>query len=283
MYGDNEDLIGTWMQTRGQRSQIFLATKFANRTDAQGRFSTDSSPGYCRAALERSLQRLRVASVDLYYCHRLDGVTPVEETVRAMAALQAEGKIRYLGLSECSAESLRRAHAVHPIAAVQVEYSPFSLDIEDPHIKLLETARELGVAIVAYSPIGRGLLSGEIRSHDDIPEGDWRKNAPRFSRENFPKNFALVETIEKIAKAKNVPSAQLTLAWLLAQGRDIFPIPGTTRVERLEENLGALDITLSPEEEKEIRDACEKAVVHGSRYPASGLKSLFADTPPLKE
>lgn len=198
-----------------------------------------------------------------------------------MVELKNEGKIKYIGLSECSSESLRRAHKVHPIQAVQIEYSPFSLDIEDPQIDLLKTCRELGVAIVCYSPIGRGMLSGTIRSPDDLDEGDFRRYSPRFSAENFPKNLKLVDTISAIAKKKGVTPAQLTLAWILAQGDDFFPIPGTTNPARLDENLGAFKITLSAEEEKEIRQASENAEVHGARYPEAMVKALFADTPAL--
>jgi len=208
-------------------------------------------------------------------------VTPVEKTVEAMAELKKEGKIKYLGLSECSSNSLRRAHKVHPISAVQIEYSPFSLDIETPEIDLLRTCRELGVAIVCYSPIGRGMITGTLRSPKDFEEGDFRKFAPRFSEENFDKNLELVDHIGAIAKKKGVTASQLTLAWILAQGDDFIPIPGTTRIDRLEENLGAMKITLTQEEEKEFRDACEKATVSGGRYPEAFAKALFADTPPL--
>lgn len=243
--------------------------------------SVDSSPEYCKEACATSLKRLGLDSVDLYYAHRLDRKTPIEKTVEAMVELKNEGKIKYLGLSECSSESLRRAHKVHPITAVQIEYSPFSLDIENPQIDLLKTCRELGVAVVAYSPIGRGMLSGAIRSPSDLEEGDFRKYSPRFSDENFPKNLKLVDTISELAKKKGVTPAQLTLAWLMAQGDDIFPIPGTTNVARVEENLGALKIKLSSEEEKEIRQACEAAEVHGTRYPEAMAAALFADTPAL--
>lgn len=280
MYGDNEDLLGKWFQANpGKREHIFLATKFANRRDKDGNPAVDSSPEYCKQACNTSLKRLGLPHVDLFYAHRLDGKTPVERTVRAMAELKNEGKIKYLGLSECSSDSLRRAHAVHPITAVQIEYSPFALDIENPQIDLLKTCRELGVAVVAYSPIGRGMLSGTLRSPDDFEEGDFRRFAPRFSKENFPKNLKLVDQIAGFAKEKGVTPAQLTLAWLLAQGNDIFPIPGTTKINRLEENLGALKIQLSKEEEQKIRKACEEAEVHGTRYPAAFSKALFADTP----
>lgn len=284
MYADSEDLLGKWFANNpGKRDHIFLATKFANKVDDKGNRSVDSSPDYAKAACAKSLKRLAVDHIDLYYCHRLDGKTPVEKTVEAMAELKKEGKIKYIGLSECSSDSLRRAYKVHPIDAVQIEYSPFSLDIESSEIQLLKTCRELGVAVVAYSPIGRGMISGSLRSPDDFEEGDFRKFAPRFSKENFPKNLELVDKISAIAKKKGVTPTQLTLAWLMAQGDDIIPIPGTTKVERLEENLGALKIKLTSEEEKEIRQACENAEVSGGRYPEAFAKSLFADTPPLKE
>jgi aryl-alcohol dehydrogenase-like predicted oxidoreductase len=198
-----------------------------------------------------------------------------------MAQLKAEGKIKYLGLSECSADSLRRAHKVHPITAVQMEYSPFALEIESPQYKLLETARELGVAVVAYSPLSRGFLTGAITSPDDFEEGDFRLLSPRFSKENFGKNLALVEKLKAVAAKKGVAPSQLTLAWLMAQGDDIFPIPGTTKLERLKENLGSLSVELSPEEEEEVRSACNAAEVAGSRYPESFSASCFADTPAL--
>ena len=232
--------------------------------------------------MNKSLSRLGLSQVDLYYCHRLDGVTPIEETMKAMVQLKNEGKCKFLGLSECSADSLRRAHVIHPISAVQIEYSPFTLDIESPQIQLLKTCRELGVATVAYSPIGRGMLGGQVRSPDDFEEGDFRKSAPRFSKENFPKNLELVDTITGIAKMKGVTASQLTLAWLLRQGDDVIPIPGTTKVERLQENLDALDIQLMDAEDKEIRQACEKAEIVGARYPEAMTKRLFGDTPPLK-
>ena len=282
MYQDSEDLLGNWFKRNpGKREKIFLATKFANRVLDDGSRSVDSSPEYCRQACEKSLSRLGVDSIDLYYAHRLDGKTPVEKTVEAMAQLQKEGKIKYLGLSEVSAESLRRAYKVHPIQAVQMEYSPFALDIESPQIGLLKACRELGVAVVCYSPIGRGMLSGTIRSPKDFEEGDFRTFAPRFSEENFPKNLQLVDRLTELAEKKGVTPSQLTLAWILAQGDDFFPIPGTTQLKRIDENLGALKITLSAEEEKEIRQACESAEVGGARYPEAFSAALFADTPEL--
>lgn len=275
-------LLHRFKKNPGCRDNVFLATKFANKRNAEGGLEIDSSPEYCKEACARSLKRLGISQIDLYYAHRLDGKTPVEKTVQAMAELKKEGKIKYLGLSECSSESLRRAHKVHPISAVQIEYSPFALDIEDPQIGLMQTCRELGVAIVAYSPIGRGMITGAIRSPDDFEEGDFRRMAPRFSKENFPKNLKLVDEIGRMAERKGVTASQLTLAWLLAQGEDVFPIPGTTRTDRLEENLGALRIQLSEEEVMEIRKACENAVVHGARYPEGFSSALFAETPPLE-
>ncbi|KAI7220481.1 Aldo/keto reductase [Hortaea werneckii] len=281
MYMDNEDLLGKWFQANpGKRDHIFLATKFANRME-DGQRWVDSSPEYCRQACERSLKRLGVDHIDLYYAHRLDGKTPVEKTMEELKKLKQEGKIKYIGLSECSSESLRRACKVEHVDAAQIEYSPFSLDIESERIGLLKACRELGCAIVPYSPIGRGMLGGTIRSPADFEEGDFRKFAPRFSEENFPKNLQLVDRISEIAKSKGCTPSQLTLAWILAQGEDFFPIPGTTNLERLDENLGALHLKLSKDEEQEIRKACEAAEVHGGRYPEAFASACFADTPPL--
>lgn len=311
MYQDSEDLLGKWFKANPEkRDHIFLATKFANCVNPEdGSRYVDSSPEYARRACEKSLKRLGVERIDLCECfttpfylfplyviscqliddvkkkdyaHRLDGKTPVEKTVAELKKLQEEGKIKYIGLSECSSESLRRASKIVHIDAIQIEYSPFSLDIESPQIGLLKTARELGTAIVCYSPIGRGMLGGTIRSPKDFEKGDFRTFAPRFSEENFPKNLELVDRITELAKKKGATPSQLTLAWILAQGDDFFPIPGTTNLQRLEENLGALKITLSKEEETEIRKAVEKAEPSGSRYPPAFASALFADTPPLQ-
>ena len=192
-----------------------------------------------------------------------------------------EGKVRYLGLSECSSESLRRAHAVHPISAVQIEYSPFTLDIEDPKIALLQTCRELGVATIAYSPLGRGFLTGQIKSPNDFDEDDFRRSVPRFSAENFPKNLKVVDELGQLAKKKGCTPGQLTLAWLMAQGEDIIPIPGTKKVKYLEENMGALDVKLTAEEVTDIRTLIESAEVHGGRYNEQMIGLCFRDTPPL--
>ncbi|PRP86279.1 putative aldo-keto reductase (AKR13) [Planoprotostelium fungivorum] len=284
VYMDSEDLLGKWFAANpGKREKIFLATKFgAFRIEEDGqRGPTDSTPEYCKKAIERSLKRLGLPYVDLYYAHRLDGKTPVEKTVAAMAELKAEGKIKHIGLSEVSAESLRRAYKVHPIAAVQIEYSPFTLDIEDPQIALLQACRELGVAVVAYSPLGRGMLSGKLRSTADLAADDFRRMIPRFSEENFPKNLALVDEISRIAEHKSVTPSQLTLAWLLAQGDDIIPIPGTTSIDRLKENLGSLSVQLTEEEKNAVRKSAEEAEVHGVRYPPAFLALSFADTPAL--
>ncbi|TAQ83123.1 hypothetical protein B7494_g8553 [Chlorociboria aeruginascens] len=280
-YKDSEELIGKWFKRTGKRDEIFVATKFGNMTDGERRFQ-DSSPEHARKACEKSLGRLGVECIDLYYCHRVDRVTPIEETVRAMVELKNEGKIKYLGLSEISADTLRRACKVHHIDAVQLEFSPFAMDIEDPKIGLLATCRELGVATIAYSPLGRGILTGVYKSPDDFEEGDFRKISPRFSAENFPKNLELTDKIVTLAKKKGCTPGQLTLAWELAQGDDIIPIPGTKKIKYLEENLGALNVTLTKEDDQEIRAAIENAEVTGDRYPLAMMNALFADTPPLK-
>ncbi|KAM0127279.1 hypothetical protein ACHAP3_008847 [Botrytis cinerea] len=282
MYMDSEDLIGKWFKRTGKRNEIFLATKFANKSRLpDGTPVVDSSPEYAKEACDKSLDRLGIESIDLYYCHRVDEKTPIEKTVQAMVELKKEGKIKYLGLSEISSDTLRRACKVHHIDAVQVEYSPFCVDIENPQIELLKTCRELGVATVAYSPLGRGFVTGVYRSPDDFEEGDFRKYLPRFSAENFPKNLMLVDELVNLAKKKGCTPAQLTLAWLLAQGDDVIPIPGTKRIKYLEENLRSLEVKLTSAEEKEIRDLVESAEVHGGRYPET-IRYLFANTPALK-
>lgn len=281
VYGDSEDLIGKWFARTGKRSEIFLATKFANKVLPNGRREIDSSPEYCKQAAEKSLKRLGVESIDLYYCHRVDKKTPIEKTIQAMVELKNEGKIKCLGLSEVSSETLRRACKVHHIDAVQIEYSPFAIDIENSQIALLKTCRELGVATVAYSPLGRGFVTGAYRSPDDFEPNDFRRSQPRFSAENFPKNLKLTDGLVNLAKKKRCTAGQLSLAWLLAQGDDIIPIPGTKKIKYLEENLGALEVQLTADEEKEIRKLVEGAEVHGARYSAASVAHLFADTPPL--
>jgi len=281
MYGDSEDVIGKWFKKTGKRSEIFLATKFANKTGDDGKRAIDSSPEYAKQACTKSLQRLGIDCIDLYYCHRIDKTTPIEKTVAAMVELKNEGKIKYLGFSEISSDALRRACKVHHIDAVEIEYSPFSIEIESPQIALLKTCRELGVATVAYSPLGRGLLTGQYKSPSDFEAGDFRTFAPRFSEENFPKNLKLVDAIGALAKKKGCSPAQLSLAWVLDQGDDIFAIPGTQKIKYLEENMGALDVKLTSAEEKEMRSLIEGAEVHGGRYPEAISSFLFSDSAPL--
>ncbi|KAI0205280.1 aldo-keto reductase [Astrocystis sublimbata] len=280
MYGPftNEKLLGKWFAETGRRNEVFLATKFANKF-VDGKMEIDGSPEYVRAACNASLERLQTDHIDLYYQHRVDPRTPIEHTVKAMAELKAEGKIRYLGLSECSERTLRRAHAVHPIAAIQMEYSPFALQIESSQTNLLKTARELGVKVVAYSPLGRGFLTGSITSRDQLDEKDNRLRMPRFSEEHFDDNLKLVQLLESIAKKKGCTSGQLSIAWLLAQGDDIIPIPGTKRVKYLEENIGAPYVTLTKDEEAKIREAIESVGgSKGDRYAPAMMASLFGDS-----
>ena len=258
---------------------MILATKFGLGVGTSKERSVRGDRQFIRDSCARSLQHLRVASIDLYYAHRIDRTTPIEETMEALKELVNEGKIKHIGLSECSSNTLRRAYAIHPVAAVQIEYSPFSLDIEHEDIGLLKTCRELGVSIVCYSPLGRGLLTGQIKSPNDFEDGDFRRMCPRFSAENFPKNLQLVDTLTSIAKKKGCTTGQLTLAWILAQGNDFIPIPGTTKIKNLDENAAAAQIRLTKDEEVEIRRACENADIAGDRYPAALSGSLFADTP----
>ena len=242
-----------------------------------------NDPDYIREACDKSLRRLGVDHIDLYYCHRVDANIPIEQTVGVMAELKKAGKVKYLGLSECSADTLRRACTVEHIDAVQIEYSPFTMDIEDPQIGLMAACRELGVAIVAYSPLGRGFLTGALKSPDDFEEGDFRRFAPRFSKENFPKNLKLVDTIKKIADERGCTSGQLVLAFLMAQGDDIIPIPGTTKEKNFDENMGSLKAKITKEDDQKIRKVIEEAEVHGGRYPEAFSKALFVTTVPLKQ
>ncbi|KAH8682115.1 aldo-keto reductase [Xylariales sp. PMI_506] len=285
MYGPftNEQLIGRWFKETGRRDEIFLATKFAN-IFKDGKMTICGTPEYVKQACRDSLERLQTDRIDLYYQHRVDPRTPIEKTVAAMAELQKEGKVRYLGLSECSARTLRRAAAVAPIAAAQMEFSPFALQIESEQTGFLAAARELGVKIVAYSPLGRGFLTGAIRSRDDLDARDNRRGHPRFSEENFPDNIRLVETLAGIARDKGVTPGQLALAWVLAQGDDFIPIPGTKRVKYLEENVAAINVELSEEEEKSIRAAINSVGgAKGDRYPTAVQASCFGDSPELDE
>jgi len=279
IYGDSEDLIGKWFKRTGNRKKIFLATKFAFVQTEAGP-GLNGTPEYTKAACESSLKRLGIDQIDLFYMHRADPKVPIEKTVGAMAELVKEGKVRYLGLSEVSSGTLRRAHAVHPIAAVQVEYSPFTLDIEDEKIALLKTCRELGVTVIPYSPLGRGLLTGQYKSPDDFEADDFRRSTPRFSKENFPKILEVVDALTEIGKKHDATPGQVTLAWILAQGKDFIPIPGTKKVKYLKENLGAVHIKLSDEEVAQVRKLAEDSDV-GDRYSAEVMVTLFSDTPPL--
>src|SRR3954454_3316822 len=265
----NEELVGRTIADR--RDQVVLATKFGivRDPDDPARRGFDGRPEYVRASAEGSLRRLGVDHIDLYYQHRVDPETPIEETVGAMGELVAEGKVRALGLSEAGPETIRRAHAVHPIAAVQSEYSLWSRDIED---EVLPTLRELGISLVAYSPLGRGFLTGAITSIDDLAEDDYRRVSPRFQGDNFQKNLDLVAVIERLAAAKGVTAAQLGLAWVLAQGDDVVPIPGTKKRPRLEENVGAVDVKLSEADLAEISAALPQAA--GDRYPANMMATI---------
>ncbi|KAI1288218.1 aldo-keto reductase [Xylaria venustula] len=283
MYGPftNEKLIGKWFKETGRRNEIFLATKFANKL-VDGKFIVTGDPAYVKEACNASLERLQTDHIDLYYQHRVDPKTPIEHTVRAMAELKKEGKVRYLGLSECSERSLRRAHAVHPIAAIQMEYSPFALQIESSQTNLLKAARELGIKIVAYSPLGRGFLTGAIKSRDQLDEKDNRRLMPRFSEENFGDNLKLAQLLGDIAKEKGYTSGQLSIAWLLAQGDDIIPIPGTKRLRYLDENIKSTDLTLTKEEEARIRQAIDSVGgSKGDRYAPAMMTYLFGDSPEL--
>ena len=236
--GRNEELVGKAIKDR--RDKVILATKFGNVRRADGTFvGVNGKPDYVRSACEASLRRLQVDMIDLYYQHRVDANTPIEDTVGAMAGLIEAGKVRFLGLSEAASDTIRRAQKVHPIAALQTEYSLWS---RDPEGELLDTVRELGIGFVAYSPLGRGFLTAKITSLDDLADNDWRRTMPRFEKENFGRNLELVERIKALAARKGCSPAQLTLAWVLAQGNDIVPIPGTKRRRYLEENIGALDV-----------------------------------------
>lgn len=282
LYGDSEELLGKWFQRTGKRKEIFLATKFGNHVTPDGGREVRNEPDYIRKSVAESLRLLQTDYIDLLYCHRFSGKTPVEEIVATMKEFVDSGKVKYLGLSECGVDTLRRASKIHPIHAYQIEYSPFSMDIEKPEFGLLETCRELGIATIAYSPLGRGMLTGQYKSIDDFDENDFRRLVPRFSKENFPKNLQLVEALQSMAEKKNCTSGQLTLAWMMNQGLDIFPIPGTKKIKYLEENLGAYNVSLTPEEDKKIREAIENTEVHGTRYPAKVMSVLVMDTPPLE-
>jgi aryl-alcohol dehydrogenase-like predicted oxidoreductase len=268
--GRNEELVGKAIKDR--RDKVILATKFGNVRRADGTFvGVNGTPGYVRSACEASLRRLQVDVIDLYYQHRVDPNTPIEDTVRAMAGLIEAGKVRFLGLSEAASDTIRRAQKVHPIAALQTEYSLWT---RDPEGELLDTVRELGIGFVAYSPLGRGFLTAKINSIDDLADNDWRRSMPRFEQENFGRNMELVERIKAFAARKGCSAAQLALAWVLAQGDDIVPIPGTKRRRYLEENIGALDVHLAPEELAEIDTILPAGAAAGSRYSKPGMRTI---------
>jgi aryl-alcohol dehydrogenase-like predicted oxidoreductase len=272
MYGPftNERLVGRAI--KGKRDQVILATKFGNVRAENGTFlGIDGSPEYVRQACDASLQRLGTGHIDLYYQHRVDTTVPIEDTVGAMAELVTAGKVRFLGLSEAAPATIRRAHAVHPISALQTEYSLWSREPED---EILPTTRELGIGFVPYSPLGRGFLTGRFKSADDLPADDWRRNSPRFQGTNFQRNLDLVALIEQMARQKGCTTSQLALAWLLHRGEDIVPIPGTKRVKYLEENVGALAVTLTAADLRRIDEIAPKGVAAGTRYPEGGMATV---------
>ncbi|HEX9241246.1 MAG TPA: aldo/keto reductase [Anaeromyxobacter sp.] len=272
MYGPfkNEELVGRAL--RGRRDRVVLATKFGNQRGADGAFlGVNGKPEYVRACCDASLRRLGVERIDLYYQHRVDPKVPIEETVGAMAELVRAGKVRFLGLSEAAPETIRRAAKVHPISALQTEYSLWSRDPED---EILPTIRALGIGFVPYSPLGRGFLTGRFQRFEDLPETDYRRSSPRFQGENFEKNLRLVERIRELASEKGVKPSQLALAWVLAQGKDVAPIPGTTTRAHLEENVAAAAIALSTEDLARIDRVAPKGAAAGDRYHAAGMATL---------
>ena len=272
MYGPftNERLVGRAI--RGRRKQFVLATKFGNQRGEDGSFlGVNGRPDYVKKSCDGSLQRLGVDHIDLYYQHRVDRSVPIEETVGAMADLVRMGKVRYLGLSEAAPATIRRAHEEHPISALQTEYSLWTRDPED---EILPLCRELGIGFVAYSPLGRGFLTGRFRTFDDLPEDDYRRNSPRFQGENFQKNLDLVERVEELAERKKCTPAQLALAWLLAQGEDIVPIPGTKQRRYLEENVGAASLELTSTDLEQIEEVAPKGAAAGERYHEAGMRTI---------
>lgn len=275
-FGANERLLGPVVRQR--RDEVFLATKFGNRTSGDSFGGTgspgayvDSSAAWAKQACDASLERLGIDTIDLYYLHRRDPGTPIEETVGALAELVQAGKVRLIGLSEVSPATLRAAHAVHPVAAVQMEYSLFTRDVEG---EMLATCRELGVSLVAYSPVGRGLLTGAITSREQLADDDWRRTVPRFADGNLDANVRLAEAVREVAAEIGCTPAQAALAWLLAQGDDILPIPGTRRVRYLTENAAAADLRLTPEQQARLRAAVPAGSVAGERYTAAGMRTV---------
>lgn len=268
--GHNEELVGRAI--RGRRHEVTLATKFGNVRGPNGeRLGVSGRPEYVKSACEASLRRLGVDHIDLYYQHRVDPNTPIEETIGAMAELVREGKVRYLGMSEAAADTIRRACKIHPIAALQTEYSLWSRDVED---EILPACRELGIGFVPYSPLGRGFLTGQIQKFEDLAEDDYRRHLPRFQGDNFARNLELVRHVKELAADKGCTPSQLALAWLLARGDDIVPIPGTKRIAYLEENAGALSVRLTPEDLARIDEIAPKGIALGDRYAAEGMRTL---------
>jgi aryl-alcohol dehydrogenase-like predicted oxidoreductase len=274
MYGPftNERLVGRAIADR--REQVTVATKFGNMRDDSGKFlGVNGTPDYVRQSCDASLQRLGIETIDLYYQHRVDPTVPIEETVGAMSELVKAGKVRHLGLSEAAPETIRRAHRVHPVTALQTEYSLWTRNPED---EILPLCRELGIGFVAYSPLGRGFLTGRFRSIDDLPADDWRRNSPRFQGDNFAKNLELVAHVEALASRKGCTPAQLALAWILRRSQDIVPIPGSKKIERLEENAGAVRVasSLTDEDMREIDALFPAGAAAGTRYAEAGMKTL---------
>ncbi len=268
--GANEELVGRAI--RGRRGDVVLATKFGNVRGEDGSFrGVNGKPEYVKRSCEASLKRLGVDVIDLYYQHRVDPDTPIEETVGAMAELVREGKVRFLGLSEAAPGTIRRAHAVHPIAALQTEYSLWS---REPEAEILPTVRELGIGFVAYSPLGRGFLTGRFKAIEDLPADDYRRHSPRFQGENFARNLRLVDEVAAIAKEKGCTPSQLALAWVLARGEDVVPIPGTKRREYLEENVAAADVRLTAGELARIDRVLPPGAAAGERYAAPAMQAL---------
>jgi aryl-alcohol dehydrogenase-like predicted oxidoreductase len=268
--GANEELIGKAI--RGKRDKVVIATKFGNVRSANGEYlGINGRPDYVRKCCDESLKRLGVDVIDLYYQHRVDPNTPIEETVGAMAELVSQGKVRHLGLSEASAKTITRAHKVHPITALQTEYSLWSRDVEE---EILPAIRKLGIGLVPYSPLGRGFLTGRFKSTDDLDEQDYRRRTPRFQAENIETNLGLLSAVESLAAEKGVKPGQVALAWVLAQGKDIVPIPGTKRRTYLEENVAAVDVTLSNAEIEKLSNAIPRGAAAGDRYVAASMKTL---------
>ncbi|KAJ9603276.1 hypothetical protein H2200_012054 [Cladophialophora chaetospira] len=280
VYFDSEDIIGKWFsQNPEKRKDIFLATKFGLQFTESFEQSERSDPEYIKEAVEKSLKRLGIETIDLYYCHRVNKNTPIEKTIQALAELKNQGKIRYIGLSEVSAATLRRACAVHQVSALQVEYNPFVLEIEKNEV--LDACRDLGVAVVAYSPVGRGFLTGQITALEDLPANDFRRLTPKYSPENFVKIMDLVHRFEDVAKNHKASPAQACLAWLMAQGEDIIPIPGTRTIKYLEQNTEAATLALTKDEVEELRVAADATELPGDRYPAMMMGPIMGETIPL--